>query len=711
MPPSDDRPDNRIELRWGSRLTFLSLAAWALIVLLFTLGPFRWHLDYFAKLGPEYRVAIAAVLIALGVVAGLYAWLRGRGIWRWELRLLAAGTLAAVFVDSPLSASVCCLLFAAAFSIGAEILDRLGVKIPSALAKIPLAAAAGLGVLILALIPLGVAGLYDPITFAVLLAAPLVALRRRVVELGPLIIELDRNWRETQELRSPLVGVAVAFTPAYAAAFLMSALAPAIAYDGVSHHLPAARHYLMSGSLEPLPLVEGAFRDRLLFSLGHSVAYSYYPQSFEELLTLAIGLGGQTAAQLVTPLFFVLTLMAAAALGRLWGCSRLGCVIGLFGAAALPFAHWTGSIVKNDYALAFFLLAALYCVLRAADGPTEWLVLAAAFLGLSFGVKHVALFGAIPIGVLMLNLVRKRARPLLLAAVLACVFAVSGLFWHVRTYALTGSPIFPAGVKTATHAYPALDGTRPSRWAAHFLYPWTAHFDGHKVLESPTANPLGFYFVVFASCWALTRRAKLSRIDWSILVFLGLYYLYWVYIWGVLRYAIAPILILAILTGERVAAVAACGGAEARRTAAAAFGYCFAFGLMPTLMLEVNAYQFPYFARRLDKPGYLRATMTDYRSLEFINQTAEPEDRVLSINNCAAAYAYDPARFRCVRMLGASSDGKFQLIKRTVESMRPDYLLLPNYIAREEMLSILRGAGYADSIYKDDRYLILLAGR
>ena len=43
---------------------------------------------------------------------------------------------------------------------------------------------------------------------------------------------------------------------------------------------------LATGSLAPLPILPGA-RDltgRLLFSLGHSIGYSYYPQSFEELL-------------------------------------------------------------------------------------------------------------------------------------------------------------------------------------------------------------------------------------------------------------------------------------------------------------------------------------------------------------------------------------------------------------------------------------------
>ena len=697
-----------IALRWGPKHTRILLLAWVLSVLVFTFRPLNWHLDYFARLGSSYRLAIIFVLVFLGLFSCWYVRFRKRGLWRWEPRLFLAGTVGAVLTQSPLAAIVCLWLVVASYCLGTVILRRVSVE-ASTLARIPLAIGAGLGAFILALIPIGLAGLYGQVAFLVLLLTPTLVFRRELVGLCGTILDLDKKWRATEELRSPLVGVAISFAPAFALAFLMASLAPSIAYDAISHHLPAARHYLLGGALEPLPMVEGAFEGRGLFYLGHSVAYSYYPQSFEELLTLAMGLGGQPAAQLVSPLFFILAMMMAAATAGLWKCSRLGCVVGLFAGASLPFAHWAGAIVKNDYALAFFLLAALYCVLRAGEGDRGWLILAAFFLGLSFGVKHVALFGAVPVALLMLNLVRRQQRPFRLALVLAGVFAVSGLFWHVRTYALTGSPIYPADMGKVRTAHSAVDGSRPSRWTAHLLYPWIAHFDGHKVLESPTPNPLGFYFVFLCACWVLTRRKAYSKEELAIFVFLGLYYLYWVYIWGVLRYAIAPILLLSMLAADRVATVSR-SGPTARRATAAVFAYCLAFALLPTLILQVNGYQFPYFAGKLDRPGYLRATLGDYRSIESLNQIAGPGDRTLSINNCAVAYANDPAKFRCVRLVGEFSDAKARLIRRLVESTNPDFLMLPARFARDKLLSLLQDVGYREVVYQDERFLVFPRG-
>jgi len=620
------------------------------------------------------------------------------------LRIIVASVGGAVFIHSPVAAIICLWLALVSYSVGAWTLRCLFLQVP-ALARLPLSIGVGLGAIVLTLIPIGLAGLYGPISFFALLLLPTLVFRRELLGLRTLLLDLDEKWGACVELRSPLVGVGISFAPAFALAFLMATLAPSIAYDATSHHLPAALHYLTSGALEPLPLLEGAFDGRSLFFLGHSVAYSYYPQSFEILLTLAMGLGGQPAAQLINPLFFVLALLTVAATARLCRCSTPALVVGFCASASLPFANWAGAIVKNDYAMCFFVLAALYSVLAAREGNRGWLLLAAFFLGLSFGVKHVALFGAIPIGLLILDRLRQQSRPAHLALVLAAVFALSGLFWHLRTYALTGSPIYPAGMRTASTSHWAVDGSQPSRWTRHVLYPWIAHFDGHKVLESPTANPLGFYFVYFCACWVLTRQRRFSSTEQAVLIFLGLYYFYWVYIWGVLRYAIAPIFLASSLLAQRVVTVSKQSPA-ARRTAATAFAYCLAFALLPTLILQVNAYQFPYFAGTLDRVGYLRATMADYRSVESLNRLAGPEDLTLSINNCAAAYADDPAKFRCVRLTAEFSAESAQLIHQLVESTNPEFLMLPADFGRDELLSRLDHLGYQAPIYQDDRFLL-----
>jgi Dolichyl-phosphate-mannose-protein mannosyltransferase len=694
---------------------------WSAAALVLTLGPLAWHLNYFARPGPQYRTGIAALLCVLGLGAAVYARFRRKALWRWEPRLLAGAALAATLLTEPLALAVCAWMAVACYAAGAFALARCRIEIDSPAARIPLATGAGLGCLILVLFPLGLAGLYRPWVFVLLLAAPCIAFRGCIRQLGRDLRSLDDAWRSSSELQSPLAGVAAMFAPAFLAAFLMAALSPAISYDAVAHHLPAARHYLLQHELTPLPGVPGSYSGRSLFSLGHSVAYSYYPQSFEELLTVAEALGGQPAAQLVTPLLFALTLLLSIAIARLCGLSRLGAVFGAAAAATLPFAHWTGAVVKNDYPLALFELAALYAVLRARkrsgagdDGsvaPAAWLLLAAFFLGLSFGVKHVALFGAIPLGLLLLDEIRRRRGALRLAALAALLLAASGAFWHARTYLLTGNPIYPARSNDASRAVRALDGSRPSRWTVHLLYPWIAHFDGHKVLESPTANPLGFFFVFFASAWAVMRRRERSREERACLFFIAIYYLYWAYIWGVLRYALAPVIVLAFLTAGRAAEIVAPDreretGRALRFLLPAALAYCLAFALLPVMILEVNARQLEYFAGKLDRPGYLRAALADYPAIEFLNQHVRPGEQTLSVDNCAAAYANNPEQFRCVRFFSMLPD-RVQLVGELVESTAPDYFVLPSGPAGDPILARLDRTHYGEPIYSDAAFQIL----
>jgi hypothetical protein len=397
------------------------------------------------------------------------------------------------------------------------------------------------------------------------------------------------------------------------------------------------------------------------------------------------------------------------AIGRLCASSRLGCIAGAAAAAALPFAHWTGSITKNDYPLAFFELAALYSVLRARQesDKSPWLLLTAFFIGLSLGVKHVALFAVIPLGLLALGPWRRSPRRARLAVSMGLIVAGSGLFWHARTFLLTGSPIYPAPARQISHAVPALDGTRPSRWTAPVLYPWWAHFDGHKVMESPSANPLGFYFAFFAPVWLLARRRERSIAERSFLFFLLVYYLYWGYIGGVLRYALAPILVLAVLTGERLVVVARQGSRPAHWTSGVVMGYCLAFAWLPTLILEVNAYQFPYFARRLDGAGYLRSVMDSYAAIEFLNRETRNGEQTLSINNCASAYANDPARFRCVRFLGPFVPETVARIAGIVSAARPDYVVLPAGERGRQLLPALQELGYGDPIFRDAAFQVI----
>lgn len=693
------------QTRWSGRWTTAAAAAWFAICVALTLGPFRTHIEYFGeRLSDLYQWAIVGTLAVLGLWTLFYLRLRASGLWKWEPRFVMGLALTLFLLAAPFATLTTLLLASVCYASGALLLNGTGFRIESPVDRLALGVVAGMGLLSLVLIPIGLSGLYGAGAFWGLTALMAVAARKQLMELPAILRAVDLEWQSTPALRSPAVGVLIAFAPAFIAAFVAAATAPAIAYDPVSHHMPAARHYLEGGLLEPLPLLEGVYEGRWLFSLGHSVAYSYYPQTFEELLAFSWGLGGQSAAQLVSPLSCLLAMLLVVAIGRQCGLSRAACIVGVGAGFSLPFAHWVGAISKNDYPLAIFQLAALYAALRArADGGSRWLLLGSAMLGLSFGVKHTTLFLAIPIGLLMLWELRNVERPLRLIVAMASLFFLAGFFWHARTFVLTGNPLFPADITRGMSKVPAIDGTRPSRWTVHLLYPWYAHFDGIKVMEGPTDSPAGFFLLFFWPLWLLVRRRR-PPAEAAVLFSLAVFYLYWAYIWGVLRYGLAPALLLAVLVSARVLFLAD-KTVWLQRLSAGALAYCLAFGLLPVLMLEVNAPQLAYLAGKLDKEAYLREAMADYGAVAFLNGRQQAGERVFSINNCSSAYATDPARFRCLRYDHAFEPRVVEAIRGAVTASQPAYIVLPADERGDLVLQAL-GRDFGDPIYADDAFRV-----
>jgi hypothetical protein len=112
-----------------------------------------------------------------------------------------------------------------------------------------------------------------------------------------------------------------------------------------------------------------------------------------------------------------------------------------------------------------------------------------------------------------------------------------------------------------------------------------------------------------------------------------------------LRFAIAPVVVLLLFTVDRLVRVYNAAPRLVRFVLAVSLFYCGIFSLCVVAFLEIDNVQFKLLLHQVDWTGYLRLWPSIYRPLEFLKDHAEPGDLILSVDDCAAAYAPDPARF------------------------------------------------------------------
>jgi len=482
------------------------------------------------------------------------------------------------------------------------------------------------------------------------------------------------------------VGVALVFAFVAAVCALMLALAPTVAFDPVAMHLPSIQFYTLTHALGPVP----------------GIQYSYYPQGFEMLWTLAYALAGQAGAQMISALFFPIFLMILARLARACGLDHGAAVLAVVCAATLPFLNWSGSAMKNDLALGLFELLALYSFVRWLDDRNfRWILAAAFFLSQAFSVKHVALFGAIPLFLLFGYAVWQQPERVRAAAIVAAILLVFGAHWIVRAYLLTGNPVAPAALGDAAGQIGQHPPTLVTRAVRLVRTPWHVLFHGGDTFESPLPNPAGLLFFAFAPLALLGGRVRpKTAAQIACLIFAGVYLLYWALILVKVRYAIAAFGLLAVLVAAWMKSFYDSRGAGrmVKLSLIGAETYCLLIALMGLMIVDLNGPQLSYFAGRLDKPGYLRAAMHAYGAVEFLDRAHTDRAPVFGVENLARAYAPDPFDFQAMWCPSDAPCVSGDVVLNTQRN-RAEYLILPeNGSVPSDVLSEL---GHPQRVYRD----------
>jgi hypothetical protein len=594
-------------------------ALWLPVVAALTLAPFLWHVDYFKNPGPQFYQLALVLLPATAASALLYSFFLRRHVRPFEPAILFGVPLAMAVCYEPRAAVVLLAIALSAAAAGRYTLRCFSFDSGRPVAAIALPAVLGLAEFVLVMTILGYCGWYSRWAIAALLTLPIVIWRRDAANLIQAARALLRRWSAASELDHPVAGIAVFFAALLSLLSLMAILSPAIAYDVVSAHLPIVRHYALEHALRPLDTVH----------------YSYYPQAGEILMTVGFLCGGQPAAQMISPMCFLLFLLLVFATAREWGASAAPSLAGAIFAAALPFLHWTGSVAKNDTLLAAFQIAALFCYLRWLKTRLfAWILLGTCFLAAGFGVKHVAIFGAVPLGILFGYAIWKTPRRWLAAAGVTVLFAAISFHWYVRTFRLTGNPLYPESIHRVENPSIAQHAATPAgRGLRYITLPWDLHFRGGKTFESPSPNPMGIFLVAFLPVWLLSPRAQSTPQERACIFFAVLYLLIWGTIGSTLRYAIVPITLLFVLTTVRLFRVHDAVPRAAQVSIAGVAVYCFLFTMCMVMILEVNGPLLNYFARRIDKREYLRQALRPYPAMDYLLDHASSRDWIFGADN------------------------------------------------------------------------------
>jgi hypothetical protein len=324
------------------------------------------------------------------------------------------------------------------------------------------------------------------------------------------------------------------------------------------------------------------------------------------------------------------------------------------------------------------------------------------FLAQTIGIKHVAVFGGIPLGLFFAYGVWKQPRRWAAAAAVVLVFLAFGTFWTIRTTVLTGNPAFPEAPQRAVNGATLSHGRSMSQKIVRYVeLPWTILFQGRSTFESPLTSPAGiillafFPLIFFQPAWR--NKALLACCTFAVI-----YFAYWSSILSTLRYAIVPFAILAVVVAGGAARFY---DSEASRVVRGSLLALEVYGLLVAVLgmiiIEVNVPQLAYFAGRLDKPGYLRAALQTYKPLEFLQGVAPLGAGVFGIDNCSRAYAPNPLQFHCALCPPTGCDPEH--IAAGLKDYQPRYVIVPEHTGVAAALDFER---HSSRIYHDDDFSV-----
>ncbi|MCP4360098.1 MAG: hypothetical protein GY796_18995 [Chloroflexi bacterium] len=212
---------------------------------------------------------------------------------------------------------------------------------------------------------------------------------------------------------------------------LFVALLPPTSWDAISYHLKGPQIYLAAGRI--VPTLDNAH-----------IAPIYFPNLFEMLFMLAMGLRGDVTAKLLHFLFsfFLGALVYLAARDQVQVKDPWLAVVFYY---AIPMVLVLAGQAYNDLSLAFSQIVALLALFQwQRFRRNKWLVLSGLFCGLAMGHKYTSFVLPLTLTLLLLWEFRRNLwgvlRPLLIIAIPAVIVAAP---FYIKNLILVGNPVYP----------------------------------------------------------------------------------------------------------------------------------------------------------------------------------------------------------------------------------------------------------------------------
>jgi hypothetical protein len=521
-------------------------------------------------------------------------------------------------------ALVAALVVGGWYGVGAAVL-RFAPGAPRA--TFAVATTLGAGVSSLAWFALGLAGVYGPgvalVVLVLSLALAVVAYRHGAT--------LPPVWPD-RAAALPLAMAALAV-----AAAVVAALAPPTSKDALQYHLALPKAF--------------AAAERLVVVAG--TPPSFFPLGLEMNGLAAMLAGralsgrvGEAAFGATTCAFFVLALLfvhdwVAERASRAWAATAAALL------ATVPVAYEAASGASVDIALGLYVAIATRAATRWWEtGDRGDLSMMSLALGFAAGTKVLALPAFAVLAVVVLLAARRRGGGGVAVTAALGAGALVAAPWFVRTWIMTGSPLYPFFLDLWPASAEGWDVSRSvmfrsfnaafggGRDIVDFLVlPFRLSLFGAREVPTLYESAPGVAFFVAAPLvlWAMRRRA-LDRGTIVVAAVAAVMFVWWASAAQVVRYLLIAMPLAAVIA---VRAAAALGVARATLLvpAGASLALLLAWFVTDAPMLSVVGAErrADYLSRRLDYYSYYRT----------INDALPPGARVWLINTRRDVYHLD----------------------------------------------------------------------